>query len=278
MAQAHEEKERMRSFWSDRGNAWDRRADELADMADRLNAPLIEAIGIAPGHRVLDLASGAGEPALTVARTVGPAGSVVATDLVPQMLAGAQRRIGAAGLENVDFRIADMENLPFEDAEFDRVSCRYGIMFAPEPDRALAETRRVLRSGGRAGFIVWGPKPDNTMFMAMSHAARTVFGDDPRLDMDAPFSLAAPGTLGRLMEGAGFSQVEERELRFAPEVRMEVPFWRPQADMMCGSLMDEATEAERDAIDAAVREALEPTRNGDVYRLSLHIRLGLGDA
>lgn len=276
MADVRNEKERMRLFWTDRGEAWDRRADELADIADRLNLPFIEAIGIEPGHRVLDLASGAGEPALTLARTVGPAGSVVATDLVPEMLAGAERRTRAAGLGNVEFRLADMEDLPFADAEFDRVSCRYGIMFAPEPDRALAETRRVLRSGGRAGFLVWGPKPDNTVFTAMTHAARIVFGDDPRLDMDAPFSLAGPGTLGRLMEGAGFSHVEERELRFRPEIRVGTPFWRPQADMMYGSLMDEASDDQRAAIDAAVREALEPTRDGEVYHLSLHVRIGLG--
>ena len=89
------ETERVREDWSRRGKHWDSRADEVAEMADRFNQPLIEAVGIAPGHKVLDLASGAGEPALTVAGMVAPEGSVHCTDLVPEMMEGAKRRADA---------------------------------------------------------------------------------------------------------------------------------------------------------------------------------------
>ena len=84
------ETERVREDWTRRGKHWDSRADEVAEMADRFNQPLIEAVGIAPGHKVLDLASGAGEPALTVAGMVAPEGSVHCTDLVPEMMEGRE--------------------------------------------------------------------------------------------------------------------------------------------------------------------------------------------
>ena len=105
----------------------------------------------------VDLASGPGEPAVTIARLVGPDGGVVATDLVEEMLAGARRRI-ADGVGNLEAQTADMQDLPFADGSFDRVTCRFGIMFAPEPARAFAEVRRVLRPGGKCAFMVWGPR------------------------------------------------------------------------------------------------------------------------
>ena len=101
-------------------------ADQMADMADRFNQPLIDAIGVAPGHDVLDLASGTGEPALSLARRVGPSGQITATDLVPEMLEGAKRRARAAGLANIRFEAADMERLPFPDSSFDRLTCQIG--------------------------------------------------------------------------------------------------------------------------------------------------------
>ena len=112
-------KELVRADWSNRGAAWDRWADELAAMADRFNQPLLDAADVRPGQRVLDLASGAGEPALTIAGRVGGEGRVTATDLVPEMLAGARRRAALAGFDNIDFELADMEALPFDEGTFD---------------------------------------------------------------------------------------------------------------------------------------------------------------
>src|SRR5690606_2241998 len=105
--------------------------------AEPLNRPLIEAAQVRSGARVLDLASGAGEPAIPIARAVGPSGEVVATDLVPEMLKGARRRAAEEGLANIRFEQADMEALPFADESFDAVTCRIGLMYAPDPLRAL---------------------------------------------------------------------------------------------------------------------------------------------
>lgn len=269
-------KEQLRHEWAHRGPFWNKRADEIADMAARLNEPFLDAADIAPGHRVLDLASGAGEPALTIARRVGDSGSVVASDMVPEMLAGARRRAAAAGIGNITFEIADMEALPFDESGFDRVTCRFGLMFSVRPEQALAEARRVLVPGGRAAFMVWGPRDETTIFAVFATAAATVFGDDPEIDVVTPFRFAEAGSLAATMTAAGLVDVEERALRFAPRVPASGEFWHPMQDMMLGRTLAGASEDERAALRRAVRAGLAPTREGDDYHLSLHARIGLG--
>jgi SAM-dependent methyltransferase len=271
-----QDRDYTRRYWRDRGAYWDRSADSIADVADRLNQPLLDAIGIAPGHSVLDLASGAGEPALSIARRVGSAGRVMATDLVAEMLAGAERRAADAGLANIDFRIADMEAMPFADAAFDRVSCRFGIMFTSDPGRALAETWRVLRPGGRAGFLVWGPRDDTSQFEVFAAAAARVFGTGADLDLERPFRFGRAGSLGSLMSEAGFATAGEQELRFEPRIPASVPFWRPQVEMTFGPVLARADAAQRMALDDALRAGFAAFRHGDHYRLKVHVRIASG--
>jgi SAM-dependent methyltransferase len=270
------DKDYTRRYWRDRGAYWDGSADSLAEVAERLNQPLLEAIGIAAGQRVLDLASGAGEPALAIARRVGDGGRVTATDLVPEMLAGARRRVAAAGLANIEFRVADMEAMPFEDASFDRVSCRFGIMFTSAPERALAETRRVLRPGGRAGFLVWGPRADISQFEVFAAAAARVFGPDVDLDLERPFRFGRAGSLAGLMAAAGFAAAEEQELRFEPRIPAGVPFWRPQVGMTFGPLLARAEPRQVEALDDALRAGFAPFLQQDHYRLRVHVRIASG--
>jgi ubiquinone/menaquinone biosynthesis C-methylase UbiE len=270
------DKDDTRRYWRDRAAYWDRSADSIAEVADRLNQPLLDAIGIAPGQSVLDLASGAGEPALSIARRVGSGGRVTATDLVPEMLAGAARRAADAGLANIDFRTADMEAMPFGDATFDRVSCRFGIMFTSDPARALAEIRRVLRPGGRAGFLVWGPRDDISQFEVFAAAAARVFGGAADLDLERPFRFGRPGSLSALMAAAGFGAAGEQELRFEPRIPAAMPFWRPQVEMTFGPLLATADAAQREALDEALRAGFAAFRQGDHYRLRVHVRIATG--
>jgi SAM-dependent methyltransferase len=275
-AEAAPDKDQTRDYWRERGVYWDRTADGIADIADRLNQPLLDAVGIERGQRVLDLASGAGEPALSIARRVGPDGRVTATDLVAEMLAGARRRAAAEGLANIELQVADMEALPFADATFDRVTCRFGIMFTSAPDRALAEARRVLKPGGRAGFLVWGPRADTTQFQVFSAVAERVFGSAADLDLDTPFRFGAAGSLGARLAEAGFAEAEERELRFAPRIPASEPFWRPQVDMTFGPLLAQADPARREALETALAEGFGAYREEGFFRLKMHVRIGLG--
>jgi ubiquinone/menaquinone biosynthesis C-methylase UbiE len=124
---------------------------QLRAMADAV----IEAARIRPGMRVLDLATGTGQPALTIARLVGPGGHVTATDISAAMLETAEENARAAGITNITFRQTDAHELPFADASFDAVTCTIGAMYFVEIRKALEEVRRVLRPGGRAAFACW---------------------------------------------------------------------------------------------------------------------------
>ncbi len=130
--------------WEAQETAWGSKATEL----------IVERARVAPGMTVLDLASGHGEPALALARAVGPTGHVTATDQGPALLTIAEERARRAGLTNMTFRVADAHELPFPDGAFDRVTSRFGLMYFVELPRALGEVRRVLKPGGRATFLV----------------------------------------------------------------------------------------------------------------------------
>ena len=108
-----------------------------------------------PGLRILDLSSGTGQPALDLARAVGPAGHVTATDLSPAMLAIAEANAGAIGATNIAFRQADAEELPFPDASFDYVYSWGVLHHSPDLARSIAELFRVLRPGGGFGVMVY---------------------------------------------------------------------------------------------------------------------------
>ena len=273
------ETELVRADWAARGRHWDRRSDELAEQAARMNAPLIEAADIAAGQQVCDIATGAGEPALSVAQLVGAEGRVFATDLCPEMMLGARRRAAAQGLRNIAFRTADMMALPDADAAFDRVTCRFGLMFCPAPARAAAEALRVLKPGGRVAYLVWGPRAETTMFVVFVAAAEAVLGpldELEEIDLDRPFSLGAPGALAHALTEGGFTDVEEREVRFAPRVPADAPFWQAQFDMTFGRALDGAGEAQRRALEEAAAAGFARLRGGDEVPLSAHVRIGTG--
>jgi SAM-dependent methyltransferase len=114
---------------------------------------LCETLDVAAGSSVLDVAAGNGNAALAAARR---GGEVIATDYVDDLLARARRRADAEGLV-LATRIADAEDLPFEDGTFDIVLSTFGVMFTPNPERAAAELLRVCRPGGRIGLANWAP-------------------------------------------------------------------------------------------------------------------------
>src|SRR5262249_19931082 len=128
-----------------------------AAMGRAVTEALVDYARPKPGMRVLDLASGTGEPAISLADRVGPEGSVAALDLSVELLAIAEKRAQQRGLKNVHFHPADAPDLPFADESFDLATSRFGVMFFADVQTALRELYRVLRPGARACFAAWGP-------------------------------------------------------------------------------------------------------------------------
>lgn len=208
--QEQRQKGMMREQWSSAARTWAAQHDLLSESSKEATAALVEAADLKPGHTVLDLAGGTGEPSLTVAQRVQPGGTVICTDLTDEMLAAAEENAKKQGLANMSFRRVDAESIPLEDASVDRVTCRFGIMFCPDAVAALREVRRVLRPGGRAAFAVWAPAVENPMFH-VTNAVLFAHGlaQPPPPGALTPFTFAEPGSLSAKMREAGFSEVHE---------------------------------------------------------------------
>ena len=123
------------------------------DVIPSLGGTLVDAAGVHPGDRVLDVAAGTGNATLPAART---GATVVAADLAPALVDIGRRATADAGLD-VEWHVADAEALPFPDASFDVVLSCVGVMFAPHHERSSAELLRVTRPAGRIALLSWTP-------------------------------------------------------------------------------------------------------------------------
>jgi ubiquinone/menaquinone biosynthesis C-methylase UbiE len=204
------QKDAMRQQWTANAVGWRALQAQHAITSRAATDLIVEAAQVRPGMHVLDVASGSGEPCLTLAERVGLDGQVTATDLVSDMLAAAEEQARERGLANIRFQQADAEALPFADASFDAVTCRFGVMFFPNVGRALREIRRVLKPGAHAAFIAQGPLDRNPYFAATSGViARHVQTPPPEPGAPHAQRFAETGTLAAALREAGFQQVYE---------------------------------------------------------------------
>ena len=198
-----------RRNWTEAASHWARHADRIARMTRPATAALLDALALVPGLEVLDVASGVGDPALAIAERVGPAGSVIATDEVPAMLATLAARARTLGLSGVVTRHVPAEDLDLE-ACVDRVSCRFGAMFFAQPERALAAMRRAARPRARLALVVWGRRERNPYFTE-APAVLDALGVPP--DAAPPertvFEWSEPGALAARVRAAGWGSVRE---------------------------------------------------------------------
>jgi ubiquinone/menaquinone biosynthesis C-methylase UbiE len=162
-----------------------------------------------PGMQVLDIASGTGEPAITLAGCILPGGHVTALDLSADLLAIAEARARQRNLTNFKIHRGDAQHLPFVENSFDLATSRFGVMFFPDVMRALRELHRVLRPGARACFAVWGPVEQpywaSTMAVVHQHVGGPLLGTGAA----DPFRFSATGTLSAVLREAGFAGVDE---------------------------------------------------------------------
>lgn len=168
---------------------------------ERFGARLVEWLAIAPGARVLDIATGRGAVLIPAAQRVGANGRVVGTDLSRGMLDEAARD---AGLSNVELQKMDAEHLEFPDASFDLVACGFGLFFFPAMDAALREMFRVCKPGGRVGISMWGKAPFDP--------AWKIFADQVRaygVEVCQPQRIAtSPEDIQQMLARAGFAKIE----------------------------------------------------------------------
>jgi SAM-dependent methyltransferase len=193
--------------WSAVAQAWETQSDDVECHTFAATQAWIVAAGVRPGDRVLELAAGPGTLGGEWSRLVGPAGSVVVSDIAPGMVEVARRR--NAGIDNVEVAVLDAACIDRPDHAFDVVTCRMGLMFAPEPDVALREIHRVLADDGRFAALTWAGVEHNPWMTCVGMAAMMngLVAGGPPVGPGGIFSLGDPTQLSVLATDAGFRDV-----------------------------------------------------------------------
>ncbi|HYB28004.1 MAG TPA: methyltransferase domain-containing protein [Solirubrobacteraceae bacterium] len=143
-------------IWQAMAAGWERERSWMWEASRAVSEEMLKALGPESGQTILELAAGTGETGFAAARAIGPEGRLISTDFAPEMVAAARRESQRLGLADVEHREMDAERMDLDDDSVDGVLCRWGYMLMADPATALAETRRVLRDGGRVSLSVWG--------------------------------------------------------------------------------------------------------------------------
>jgi len=204
----------QRNQWNSAATGWKRWVDEMTATTQPVSDRLVELAGISPGSRVLDVAAGYGEPALTAARKAGPDGHVVATDISAEMLAFGRERAAAAGAANLEFVESEASALDFPEGSFDAAVSRWGIIFEPEAEATAARIRSFLKPGGRIAIASWGTPTEAPMIsLPMMAVLGYLQQPPPPPGTPGPLSRPTPEAISAILEGGGFSNVEVEEIQ-----------------------------------------------------------------
>jgi ubiquinone/menaquinone biosynthesis C-methylase UbiE len=219
--------------WSESAPYWEKHREIIRGMFAPVAQALIEDAEIAAGQFVLDVATGPGEPALSIAGLVGPKGKVSGVDAAPEMVEAARREANRRGFHNASFEVAFADSLPFPTNTFDAVVSRFGVMLFPSPIDSVREMLRVLKPGGRISLAVWHFAASNPFHYTLSEVVdRYVDPPPPAPDLPGPFRFAAPGKLLAILSNAGAAATSERLLRFAIRAPISVEdFWTLRSEM-----------------------------------------------
>jgi enediyne biosynthesis protein CalE5 len=275
-------RETQHEQWNSAAVGWKEWSEFTDSAAGHISERLVELAGVEPGSRVLDVAAGYGEPALTAARRAGPEGRVVATDISAEMLAFGRERAQAGGLGNVEFMESDASSLDFPHESFDAAVSRWGIIFEPDAVAAAERIRGFLKPGARMAISSWG-EPDEVPFLSLPRKTTMERFDlpPPPPGMPGPLSRPTPEALGGLLEGGGFSNVavERDEVTFefdSPE--QFTAYVRAIAAPVRLMIEQHAGDAQEEAWDAITQAAADAWDGSQPLRFSNVVLLASGSA
>lgn len=264
-------KERERHNWASAAEGWRRRDDLLRKGAAPVTKRMLELSGISSGSRLLDIASGTGEPAISAAKIVGESGKVIGTDLVDEMLAVAREKTAKENLGNIEFRCIDAEALEFTEASFDAVTIRWGLMFMPEPQVCLAAAHKALKQNGRISLACWAA-PEKNPFVGVLITTLSKYMDMPVPAPGTPgiFAFADPERLQDVLASAGFRNIILEEMVIdVVEVDDGRAYWEAMSDLAAPvmALVRQLGDSVRsDYIDDVIKAA-DALKQGETLRM-----------
>ena len=238
----------QRQSWDSVASGWQKWWKTFENGAQKISDRLIELAGVKLGHRVLDIATGIGEPAITAAKIVGKGGHVTATDISAEMLAIAEERARSLGLHEImDFKQSDAEKLELgTNQAFDSILCRWGLMFLPNLDNALSNIQRLLVPGGKLAAAVWS-EPSKVPFISMPiNTARQVLQAPlPPQGVPGPFSLADIDSLKKSLAKAGFAEIQSEPVKLIFEFDTAQDYTKFNQDIVAPIRIMLANETEK---------------------------------
>ena len=266
---------RSKDQWIERSKAWTKTVAPGISADDTFNKMIIAETGILPGEKLLDLASGTGNPAISIAYSMNEIGEVFCTDLTEKMLNSARQRAKNLDLDIVKFIAADMGSLPFTDNIFDVITCRFGVMFSEDKVSVALESHRTLKKGGRAAYIVWGSYEENPPFHIPRREVYSYLGIEEGPTPER-HSMSAPGDLEEMLTGGNFSRVEERELRYTNPIEDIKDYVTRNLNRSFSKETEDMTEADFCDLRQAVIKAWKPFIKNGILLVPNYARLGLG--
>jgi SAM-dependent methyltransferase len=247
-----------RKRWGAQAAGWRRHADALRHATMPVTAWMVDAVAPQPGHEILELAAGPGDVGFLAAELIIPGGTLITSDVSPEMLTAAQERAKELGINNVRFLQVDAESIDLPAASIDGVLCRWGYMLLADPEAALRETRRVVRPGGRVALAAWTKREENLwLSAAMRELAERGLFEIAGPDEPGPFAWAPEGRIAETLDVAGFDDIVIDTVEFAMRYPGGVDqWWETTHDTStgfseCVDALDEATRAEVRAAIAA---------------------------
>ena len=256
--------------WEAMAPGWERWRAQLADALAPVREWLIQALAPCSGETVLELGAGTGETGFEAAALLGNDGGLISTDFSPEMVEVARRRGIELGISNVDHRVIDAERIELNAGSVDGVLCQSTYMLVADPAAALAETRRVLRPGGRLALSVWAA-PERNPWISIGAMILVERGHIPPPEPGAPgvFSLASEERTAALLDGAGFGSVrtEHVPVRFAFRDLDDYERWVLDVTGPIAMVVRGLPEDERQALRSRLPEAFVPFSTDEGYVL-----------
>ncbi len=261
-------RQQSRAAWGAVAPGWHAQREVLWKSSRPVSEWMVRRLDPQPGDTVLELAAGLGDTGLMTTRLVGEAGRVIVTDFTPEMIAAARQRAEELGVHNAEFRVLDAEHMDLETDSVDGVLCRWAYMLMIDPAAAFAETRRVLRLGGRLAFSVWAARERNPV-LSLVGTVLVELGHIPPPDPEAPgaFAMADPGRIRELVVGAGFAEPEIEEVSFRWPFADRDAYWRylTETSASASPVLRALSPEEQDKVRERVHEAARPFQSGEGY-------------
>ncbi len=277
MSNTEQERENARQVWANSAATRSGFRSQIAAMTLAATDEIIRLGRAKPGMQILDVATGVGDPALTLAKLVGPDGHVTAVDMVNEMLEAAEEEAKQQGVSNISFRQANAESLPLPARSFDLVTCKHAVMFFADVKAGLREIRRVLKTGRPAVFTAHGlPEKNPWRSCIMRVFSKYLEVELPEPGTPHAYRFAHPGTLSEALREAGFKWVVE-ESPTLPWIWNGTPeeFWeyrRNQGAQVPQLIRRLATEQRNDVI-AEVIDAIREYYDGTQVNFTAQIIL-----